>query len=106
MARGRKTALTLRLTPAERQTLRTWQRATTMPAGLTRRGRVILLLADGLTITAITKTVGISRRFVYKWVQRFLEQGIEGLADKPGRGVRHRPGPSAVSTPLPNRHVG
>ena len=35
-----------------------------------------------------TSTVGISRRFVYKWVQRFLEQGVEGLADKPGRGGR------------------
>ena len=24
----------------------------------------------------------------HKWVQRFLEQGIEGLTDKPGRGFR------------------
>ena len=32
--------------------------------------------------------VGISRRFVYKWAQRFLQHGIEGLADKPGRGYR------------------
>ena len=107
LARGRKTALTLHLTPAERQTLHAWQRATTIPAGLARRGRIILLLADGMTITAITKTVGISRRFVYKWVQRFLEQGVEGLADKPGRGGR-RLGlrPPAVSAPLHNRHVG
>ena len=88
MARGRKTSLTLHLTPAERRTLRAWQRATTISAGLARRGRVILLLADGMTITDITKTVRISRRFVYKWVQRFLEQGLEGLADKPGRGYR------------------
>jgi hypothetical protein len=69
LARGRKTALTLHLTPAERQTLRAWQRATTIPAGLARRGRIILLLADGMTITAITKTVGVSWRFVYKCIQ-------------------------------------
>jgi hypothetical protein len=107
LARGRTTALTLHLTPAERQTLRAWQRARTIPVGLARRGRIILLLADGMTITAITKTVGISRRFVYKWVQRFLEQGIEGLADKPGRGGRRRgPRPPAVSAPPHNRHVG
>jgi transposase len=49
---------------------------------------MILLLADGVTITDIAATVGICRRFVYKWVQRFLERGIEGLADKPGRGSR------------------
>ena len=43
---------------------------------------------NGVTITDIAATVGISRRFVYKWAQRFLEQGVEGLADKPGRGCR------------------
>jgi transposase len=41
-----------------------------------------------MTISDIAATVGISRRFVYKWVQRFLDKGVEGLADKPGRGYR------------------
>jgi hypothetical protein len=88
MARGRKTSLTIHLTPPERRTLLAWQRATTIPAGLARRGRIILLLADGRTITDIATIVGISRRFVYKWVQRFLEQGLAGLADQPSRGRR------------------
>jgi transposase-like protein len=88
MARGRKTSLTIRLTPAERQTLLAWQRATTIAAGRARRGRIILLVADGMSISDVAATVGISRRFVYKWVQRFLKQGIEGLTDKPGRGSR------------------
>ena len=88
MARGRITSLIIRLTPAERQTLLAWQRATTISAGRARRGRIILLLADGVPITAIAATVGISRRFVYKWAQRFLEQGVDGLADKHGRGYR------------------
>ena len=86
MPRGRKTSLTIRLTPAERQTLRAWQRATTISAGLARRGRIILLLADGVTITDIAAAVGMSRRHIYKWVQRFLQQGLEGLQNKPGRG--------------------
>ena len=88
MARGRTTSLTIRLTPAERQTLLAWQRATAIPASLARRGRIILLLADGVPITAIAATVGISRRFIYKWARRFLEQGLAGLADQPGRGPR------------------
>jgi hypothetical protein len=88
MARGRKTALTIRLTPAQRQTLLAWQRATTIAAGHARRGRIILLVADGMAIATVAATVGISRRFVYKWVLRFLEQGVEGLANKPGRGHR------------------
>ena len=91
MARGRTTSLTIRLTPAERQTLLAWQRATTISAGRARRGRIILLVADGRSITDIAATIGISRRFVYKWVKRFLQDGLDGLADKPGCG--HRPGP-------------
>jgi transposase len=88
MARGRTTSLTIRLTPTERQTLLTWQRATTIAAGRARRGRIILLVAERMSISDVAATVGISRRFVYKWVQRFLEKGLEGLADKPGRGSR------------------
>jgi len=84
-----KTSLTIRLTPAERLTLLAWQRATTtISAGRARRGRILLLVADGVPITGVAATVGISRRFVYKWVQRFLEKGMEGLVDKPGRGYR------------------
>ena len=49
---------------------------------------IVPLLADGVTITAIAATVGMSRRHVYKWARRFLEQGLAGLADKPGRGSR------------------
>src|ERR671930_1203923 len=95
MPRGRRTSLTIRLTPAERLTLLAWQRATTISAGVARRGRIIILLADGVTITDIAATVGISRRFVYKWARRFLQEGLAGLADKPGRG-HHRPELSVV----------
>ena len=88
MARGRPTSLTIDLTPAERQTLLVWQRSTTIPSGRARRGRMILLVANSIPIAHVAATVGMSRRFVYKWVQRFLTQGIEGLADKPGRGYQ------------------
>jgi transposase len=88
MARGRKTSLMIRLTPGQRRTLLAWQRATTMAAGRARRARMILLLAEGMPITDIAATVGISRRFVYKWVQRFLDKGMDGLVNK--REVGHR----------------
>src|SRR5438093_11818852 len=89
MARGRTTALTIRLTPTQRRTLLAWQRATTIRPGLARRGRIILVVAVRMSLSDVAATVGISRRFVYKWVQRFLQEGLEGLADKPGRGA-HR----------------
>lgn len=88
MPRGRPPRLTVRLTPAQRLMLEAWQRTTTRPAGLIRRGRVLLLLEAGMPITEVAQVVGISRRFVYKWVRRFQMHGVEGLYDLPrvGRG--------------------
>jgi hypothetical protein len=93
MARGRKTALRISLTAEERQTLRDWQRARAIPAGLVKRGRIILLIDHGMPLTHIATTVGISRKFVYKWAARFMQQRLAGLADKrrPGRRRRLRP---------------
>ena len=99
MAQGRKTALTLRLTPAERRTLLTWQRATAIRAGLVRRARIILLLADGVPITDIAATVGLSRRHAYKWIQRFMQEGLAGLEDKPHRRGRRRQSPGLGERP-------
>jgi transposase len=44
-----------------------------------------------MTITEAAATVGLSRRHSYKWIRRFVQEGLEGLVDKPGRG--QRPGP-------------
>ena len=53
MPRGRKTSLTVCLTPADRETLLVWQRSTSISAGRARRGRMILLLADKVSISDI-----------------------------------------------------
>ena len=95
MPQGRHTRLTVHLTPEERRTLEAWHRATTIPVGRARRARILLLLAEGRSITEIADTVGISRRFVYKWAQRFAAQGVDGLRDLPRPGPwcpRARPG--------------
>ena len=94
MARGRKTSFTIRLTPAQRQTLLAWQRVTTISAGRARRARILLLLADGVTITDIAAAVGMSRRHTYKWIQRFVQEGLEGLRER-------APGPHRRLRPLP-----
>ena len=91
MARGRKTSFMIRLTSAERQTLLAWQRATNIRAGLARRARVVLLLANGMTITDIAAIVGLNRHNTYKWIQQFMQEGLAGLEDKPGRGRRREP---------------
>ncbi len=98
MARGRSTSLTIRLTPAERLTLLAWQRATTISAGRARRGRIILLIADGRSISDVAVTVGISRRFVYKWVRTRSASENLILVITVARGVPCRHGNTACIT--------
>ena len=99
MPRGRKTSFTIHLTPTQRRMLLAWQWSSAIPAGRARRGRIILLLADGVTITDIAAAVGMSRRHIYKWVQRFLKKGIEGLANKSERGHRRTASKPAMGEP-------
>lgn len=54
---------------------------------LKRRSRIILLLASGLSQAAVAAQLGVSRRTVAIWRQRFLEGGARTLEhDRPGRG--------------------
>jgi transposase len=106
MAQGRTTSFTIHLSPAERRTLLAWQRATRVSAGLARRGRIILLRAEGVTITDIATLVGMSRPHVYKWLRRFVQAGLAGLQEKPGRGRRRRSLPHDQREQANTREVG
>jgi Winged helix-turn helix len=106
MARGRKTSFTIRLTPAERLTLLTWQRATTISAGVARRARLLVLLADGMTITEAAATVGLSRRHSYKWLRRFVQEGLAGLHEHPRHDRRREPRPPDVQEQPNHLDVG
>jgi hypothetical protein len=99
MARGRKTSLSIALSVEDRRTLDLWQRSTTIRAGLARRGRVVLCIADGLSVAETVRRVGISKRLVYKWVERFQTEGLDGLPDKPrsGRPPTFSPGGRGAS---------
>ena len=50
------------------------------------RAKVILRLAAGETSTTIAREVGIHRRIVRKWGERFVRKRLEGLADDPRSG--------------------
>jgi len=86
MASGRKTSLVIQLNKEEENELQHWQRSTTIRAGLVRRGKVILLLAKGLSVSEVARRVGIRRRLVYTWAKRFTKHRLGGLSDKNGRG--------------------
>jgi len=86
MAKGRKTSVVIDITLEQREILTAWQRSTIIRAGLAKRGRVILMLADGASISHMSRTVAIRRRFISKWAERLCKQGIAGLHDQAGRG--------------------
>lgn len=90
MPRGRHTEVRLVLQDAERTLLGHIVRSPTAKAGYARRARLLLLLADGGTITDVAETCGIARRHVYKWHQRYVEFGLDGIKDRSGRGGRRK----------------
>jgi hypothetical protein len=75
------------LSSEEQQTLERWPRATTLAAGWVRRGRMVLLLAAGVSQSAVAPAVGVPRTVVRPWATRVLAQRLDGLADAPGRGA-------------------
>jgi Helix-turn-helix domain len=84
--RGRKLSFSIRLYPREQQELEHWLRSPTLQQGLARRGRLLLRLHQGHSLTAAARTVGFTVRNARKWAKRYLAQGLRGLQDQPGRG--------------------
>jgi transposase len=56
------------------------------------RARVVLASAEGLPVQRVAALVGASRPMVWRWQQRFVEEGVDGLlrekTRKPGKPPR------------------
>lgn len=96
--RGRKSFYAVALTEEERKELERWVRSTSMPSGLVRRARAILLVSEGKSLAETGRIVGMGRRIVRRWVSRFTAKRLEGLKDKPGRGRKPSFPPRGRST--------
>jgi len=72
---------------ADRVTLESWVRSSSLKSGLARRARIVLLAAEGLSNTDIAKRVGVSRPTVLLWRGRYETGGVAALEDldRPGR---------------------
>jgi transposase-like protein len=69
------------LSSEQRQELEALQRRPSVAAGLVKRARAILLLADGASVSATGRLVDMQRRHLYKWIDRFRREGVAGLRD-------------------------
>ena len=69
------------VTSEQREELEALQRRPSAAAGLVKRARAILILAEGVSVSATGRLVGMQRRHLYKWIDRFRSLGVSGLQD-------------------------
>lgn len=78
----------IRLSPEDRVALDGWVADRNTPQKLVWRARIVLMWADGAGVTAIVRATGKTKRTAYRWRDRYLERGLEGVrrdASRPGR---------------------
>ena len=64
-----------------------WKEVTTMSE---RKRAIAAYVKEGASVTEISRTFGVSRKTVYKWLARYRAEGEPGLADR-SRRPQHRP---------------
>src|SRR5207237_5335054 len=61
-----------------------------------QRARIVLLSADRLPVLSVARQTGVSRPAVWRWQQRFAEQGVDGLLRDKTRKPGKKPLPAAT----------
>jgi transposase len=74
------------LAKGDRAALERLQRCSSGPAGLSRRARVVLLMADEVSGAEVARMTGYTVVQVSRLRRRFAEEGLAGLEDKPRSG--------------------
>ena len=85
-----KKADALPMTVEQRKIIDTWVRAKKTPQRIVLRSRICLLAADGLSHNAIAKRLNTSRTTVLLWVNRYKEQGANGISEDATHGTSTR----------------
>ncbi|GAA1832792.1 IS630 family transposase [Actinomadura chokoriensis] len=75
-------AAPLAVPDADREVLRSWVRSPSMPSGLVRRARIVLLAAEGEPNAEIARRLEVSRQTVVTWRGRYRSGGLGGLEDQ------------------------
>lgn len=76
----------LQAEPSVIKELRRRSRSTTIGMRDRERADIILLRLDGLGVEAIAERLATTAKRVSLWSGRFAASGLDGLADRPGRG--------------------
>jgi transposase len=76
----------LMLRAGDRARLAELARLPSVPSGLAKRARIVLLAAEGLPNAQIARAAGVSRPTVIGWRDRYQQGGIKALEDEPRSG--------------------
>src|SRR5579859_298137 len=76
----------LELREGDRERLAGLARLPSVPSGLAKRARMVLLAAEGMPNAQIARVVGVSRPTVIAWRDRYVRGGIKALEDEARSG--------------------
>jgi transposase len=91
---GMRKGIIVEVTPADRARLQSIIRDRNSPQKHVWRARIIVLTADGVGTTAVTRAVGKGKTVVWRWQERFMHEGVEGLTRDKTRPSRIPPLPA------------
>src|SRR6202045_2585402 len=74
-----RTGISITLKPADRRRLKALARDRNSPHKHVWRAEIVLLSADGIGTNEIMRRTGKSKTCVWRWQERFMEEGFEGL---------------------------
>ena len=92
-----RTGITVDVSAAARVRLEGIVAARSSPQKHVWRARIVLLTADGLGTNEIMRRTGKSKTCLWRWQERFMHEGVEGLLRDKTRPSRVAPLPPAVS---------
>jgi transposase len=74
-----RTGISIEASPADRRRLGAILADRNSPQKHVWRARIVLLSADGVGTAEIMRTVGVSKTTVWRWQERFMQEGLDGL---------------------------
>src|SRR5258707_13881268 len=89
-----RTGISITLKPADRRRLKALARDRNTAQKHVWRANIVLLSADGVGTNEIMRQTGTSKTCVWRWQQRFREEGVAGLwrvKTRPSRVPGHGP---------------
>src|ERR1700722_10842292 len=74
-----RTGITIAITRPDRRQLEAITKDRNAPQKHAWRAAIVLLTADGIGTNEIMRQTGKSKTCVWRWQERFMEAGVEGL---------------------------